>query len=361
MTEQTLESKDKTASFIPDLRQGMLLAGVLAGLILAAMVSIQWVQYTVHRYHPFVFEDDARKALEDGDFGLAVDICTGNLLYAGNQFRSHGLVHLLRAKAYFSEGSFSKALDDLAEADTYWRNSFRNAREADRQEIKDFATEMGRTCLATGDAAQALSLFSLAGSGSGEALAYLEGLRASLSAAEAASLWPGGEYLIVRDFAHPRYALFQTWTERTGRTVDMGPTSIVLSPPLPVMQAARIAANRAPKEGMSWYSTPFYMRIPERPCRFRATILVKSGPPPRLLLGHFYPETGLGGTTTGEAPFLLSDEDYAVEAVLPGRGAGEPAGYIVRVGFALPRDECEYVIKRIDLLPGDGKESRTDG
>ena len=143
MTQSTSQQNANSTLFLPDLRQTAILALALAGAIIASMVLIEWVQRTVARYHPLAFEEAARQAIDNGEHGLAVNICTGNLLYAKNRFPSYGLARLLRAKAHFGLGDLEKAEADLAAAEGYWRKFFRHADAAGRTELKDLAMERG--------------------------------------------------------------------------------------------------------------------------------------------------------------------------------------------------------------------------
>jgi len=334
---------------------------VLAAGLIASMALIEWVQRTVSRYHPLAFEEAARDALDKGDPALAVNICTGNLHYAKNRFPSYGLCRLLRARGYFGLGDRDKAFSDLVAAERYWRTWYRRADESERAELKELATEMAMAALGSGEADTALQLVSLAGTGSGAPLACLTELRDRLSPQMRANIWPDEERLLVENFAPVGEPLLETWAERTGRTVNSECIDAAPEAPGDSGRGLRITAGPAPENGMSWYSIPFYMPVPEAPCRVRAVLDVTTGPAPRLLLGHAYPATGQGGTTFGEPPVLLANGRYAAEVLLPGHDPGDAPDYVVRVGFALPAEACECVIRRIELLPDDQTGAGTDG
>jgi len=50
-----------------------------------------------------------------------------------------------------------------------------------------------------------------------------------------------------------------------------------------------------------------------------------------------------------------------VEVLLPGHDPAEAPDYVVRIGFALPSEACEFVIRRIELLSGQGAIAGSDG
>lgn len=361
MTQSTSQQNANSTLFLPDLRQTAILALALAGAIIASMVLIEWVQRTVARYHPLAFEEAARQAIDNGEHGLAVNICTGNLLYAQNRFPSYGLARLLRAKAHFGLGDLGKAEADLAAAEGYWRKFFRHADAAGRTELKDLAMEMGMASLGSGDAPRALQLFSLAATGSGEPVAYAAELRESLSVQMRAHFWPDEDYLLVEDFHRPDAALFETWTDATGRSIEISRIAVSPAKPGDSTQAMRMAAGPASRNGMSWYGVPFYMQLPEKPCRFRARLLCKKGPLPKLILGHYYPDTGSSDVTIGSTPVQLTGDSYVAEAVLPAQRPGQSPGCLVRIGLILPMEEAEYIVTRIELLPGNGKDFENHG
>ncbi|MBP7431244.1 MAG: hypothetical protein KBC05_17560, partial [Candidatus Hydrogenedentes bacterium] len=74
-----------------------------------------------------------------------------------------------------------------------------------------------------------------------------------------------------------------------------------------------------------------------------------------------YPATGQGGTTFGEPPVQLANGQYTAEVLLPGHDPAEAPDYVVRIGFALPSEACEFVIRRIELLSGQGAIAGSDG
>lgn len=347
--------------YFAGIRQVAVSIVVLAAGLIASMALIEWVQRTVSRYHPLAFEEAARNALAEGDQALAVNICTGNLHYAKNRFPSYGLCRLLRARGYFGLGERDKACEDLVAAERYWRTWHRRADASERAELKELATEMAMAALGSGEADTALQLVSLAGTGSGAPLACLTELRDKLSPQMRARIWPDEELLLVENFARTGEPLLETWAERTGRMVDSECVDAPPQAPGDSGRGMRLTASPATKNGMSWYSVPFFMPVPETPCRFRAVLDVNAGRPPRLQLGHSYPATGQGGTTFGEPPVQLANGQYTVEVLLPGHDPAEAPDYVVRIGFALPSEACEFVIRRIELLSGEGAIAGSDG
>ncbi|MFO7975914.1 MAG: hypothetical protein R6V12_14910 [Candidatus Hydrogenedentota bacterium] len=361
MTQEIVEHDKRSSLFIPDLKRGAALALVLLlGLLAAAGVS-RWVQETVHRYHPLVFEDAARAALEAEDFERAVTICTGNLRYTNNILASRRVAHLLRAKAYFHVGKSLEAIADIEEAEAYWRAARYNTDIAARQELKQFASTAGYAFLKEEDTHTALRLFSLAGMGSGEPLEYIKKLTDSLNAHQTAALWSGEPYLIVEDFEQADDVLFTHWFERTGRTTNVTRVTLTSSPSSESSHAAKISASPAEKEGRSWYTIPFFMHMTDQPCRIRAFIICEKGSPPGLIVGQFFPETNGDDFITGNKFDQVVGNHYETEISIPARPSGKSPCYIVRLGLILPPEECEYLVERIVLVPGDGKESGNNG
>jgi len=347
--------------FIAGFRHAALAAVMLTAGLLASMALIEWVQRTVAPYHPLAFEEAAREALAQGEYSRVVTICTGNLHYAKNRFPSYGLCRLLRARGYFGLGERDKAFEDLIAAERYWRKWYGRASETERAELKEFATEMAMAALGFGETGMARQLFSLAGTGSGEPLDCLAELHDKLTPQMRANIWPHQERLIVENFMKAGEPVLETWAERTSRTVETAFLDAPSGNSGDPGRLLRITASLAPENGMSWYSIPFFMPIPDSPCRFRAVIDLNAGPPPSLLLGFAHPATGQGGTVFGETPEKLADGSYAAEVLLPGRNSGKTPDYVVRVGFALPMEACECIIKRIELFPDGGAETGTDG
>ena len=360
MTQKTLEH-EQTVLFIPDVKRGAVLALLLLAGLLAGMLLVMWVQQIVHPYHPLVFEEAAREALENGDYQRVVTLCTGNLNYTGQHFPTHGAAYLLRAKAHWGLDRAHRAAEDIAGAESRWRAAFRSAETSDRRELKEFATHVGMHFLADGNTEQALRLFSLAGTGSAEPLAYIDELRGALSDEMAAAIWPGEPYLIVEDFERSASVLFAEWYRVSEREVNVARITKQCEKSNKPVHAVRVEAGPAREAGRTWYFIPFFMRIPEHPCRIRATVVPEQGLPPQLVLHELYPETNIRRNTMGEAPFSPEDGRYFAEVELPGRSKDGPAGYIARIALALPPEACEFLVERIELLPGDGNEGNGDG
>jgi hypothetical protein len=357
MTQEIHENDKPMPRFVPNLKRGAVLALVLFAGLVAAMAATLWIQRTVHLYHPLVFEDAARKALEAEDYQKTVNICTGNLNYTGRRLSTHGMAHLLRAKAYFGLNEVNNAAEDIAEAEAFWRVSFRDADALARQELKQFATEVGLRFLKTGDTEKALQLFSLAGTGSGKPIQYMHELKEQLGN-HSEQIWPSGPFLIVEDFERPDCTLFSQWHEKTGRKVEI--SRVVLDQDVPT-HAVQIKATVARKKGLSWYYIPFFMEIPKEACRVRTTMLVKKGAAPEMRLYLFYPETDAREYKIEKTASPVEGDRYAVEVALPGRTSDESVGQIIRIMLVLPPEECEYLVEHIILLPGDGKESGEHG
>ncbi|MGI6460651.1 MAG: hypothetical protein ACOX5J_11255 [Candidatus Hydrogenedentales bacterium] len=361
MTEQNARRELTPTLFIARFRHAVVAALLLTGGLLASMALIEWVQRTVAPYHPRAFEEAAREALTQGKYRRVVTICTGNLHYAKNRFPSYGLCRLLRARGYFGLGERGRAFEDLVIAERYWRKWHGRASETERAEVKDLATEMAMAALGFGETSAARQLFSLAGTGSGAPLAFLAELHDKLTPQMRAKIWPQQEMLIVENFMQTGEPILETWAERTSRTVETAFLDASPDEPGAPGRFLRITASLAPESGMSWYCVPFFMPIPETPCRFRAILKANAGPPPRFLLGLAHPATGQGGTIFGETPEKLAEGSYAADVMLPGQDSSKTPDYVVRVGFALPTEACEYVIKRIELFPDSDAGTGTDG
>lgn len=361
MTQEIREDDKLMPRFVPDFKRGAVLALVLLAGVVAGIAASRWLQKTVHRYHPLVFEDAARAALDAGEYQKAVNICTGNLNYTDAVFPSRRVAHLLRSKAYFALGYRRETIEDIAKAEAYWRAAYRNTDIGVRQELKDFASTVGHAFLKEENTYVALQLFSLAGMGSGEPVEYIKKLTDCLSPYQEAALWSGEPYLIVEDFERADDVLFTEWMERTGRKANVIRTTITSPVPSESSHGARISASPSLEEGRSWYTIPFFMRMTNESCRIRAAIICEKGPPPRLIVGRFFPESNGDDFITGEKVDRVLGDRHEVEINIPPRQSDKSPCYIVRVGLILPPEACEYLVERIILLPGDGNESGQDG
>ena len=361
MTQEIREDDNLMPRFVADLKRGAVLTLVLLAGVVVGIAASRWIQKTVHRYHPLVFEEAAREALESGNYQKAVDICTGNLNYTDAVFPSHRLAHLLRSKAYFSLGKRRETIEDIAKAEAYWRAAYHNTDMGVRQELKEFASTVGQAFLKEENTCAALQLFSLAGMGAGEPVDYIKNLTDCLSPQQTAALWSGEPYLIVEDFERADDVSFTEWMEKTGRDTKVIRATITSPVPSESSHGARISASPSLEEGRSWYTIPFFMRMTNESCRIRATIICEKGPPPRLIVGRFFPESGGDYFLIGKKVDQVLGDRHEVEINVPPRQSDKSPCYIVRVGLILPPEECEYLVEEIILLPGDGKESGQDG
>jgi hypothetical protein len=331
---------------------------VLALALIPAFLFIRAMSLEVSQYHVSTFEAYTREALAAGNYTRALGFCSG-AMRAGVYRSDHwGKVYALEARAYDGLGQTGQALAKLEDCVDFWTKRYYHATDPEREEMSEFATNLGHRLLNAGDAQGAMRAFSAAGLGSGRPVDYLHGLNESLSAEDRSLLW--GEdrpRLVVNDFTHPENDLLQTHLEEQGRNVLESRIDPAVS--ATGASSSYLELGPATSQGRSWYGVELYLPIPDRPFALRALIREDAPDHARIQLSYWFELARKSAATTDTATHNLADgwrrfdieRDFYAERLAESGGAYFiDDGIINKLSLVFPPGAARRVwIDRIEL------------
>jgi len=347
--EPALQSKDEF-DWSP-INQAILVAAMTI-VALLGIFSIRMLALRVTQYHETVFEQYARQALAEQDYGRAVDVCTGALAASVNSSSHHGTVFLLRAQGHEGLGNQDAALADLDRLARFAQRAHYFMDETIRAESAIAATRMGEALLSDARVDEALRAFSAAAVGSGDPVGYLHQLSDNLPVPQYNALWGDTEpYLILRDFGGSDRDRLEMVVEDQGRNVALADAA---------GDASRIELTAATQDGRSAYGADVFVPLENQEFALRVIARGEGGPMPEVLLAYWF-DAARESASTRDGGWADAGGGWRVceiernffaerqrEAERNNYGIAD--GYVSKVAFELARDSAStLVLDRVEI------------
>ena len=343
-------------------KQIVLLWLVVTLALLPVMAFLMASEREVSQYSTLSFEAAARAALEAGDYGRAVRVCTGALRVGLDRSDYWGLAHLLRAQAQMGAGNLAEALTDLRTAARLWTAGYYTATPGSRAEAARVGSDLAERLVESGDVEAARHAVSAAGVCSGRPVDYLHEQAGALSSALKGALWPEGPCLVLEDFQGSDAPVFATRIDEQGRP----PLRAQSDAPLPgsTARGAALEVGASTKDGRTWYGVPAY--IPLSTKSFALRVRVKEEQPSDLsvVVGYWFdlahksvdtPESKSTDVGGGWRVFDIRRDFYAERAAYAKKAGYDPEGGIINQINLSPKPgpANRYWIERIELYIPD--------